>query len=494
MDASYLLGLFFIFLVSVIWSLASILVQYMYQGLNFNSPFLLTYIGTSLFVILIPSRLIWERWHYIRMSLRCIGCMARDRCCYCYYSVSNGNSEWGDEALAVVEMKNVIIPWKTNQNSERKSRSHVDLKENIPIQCSSLEETIGLARSDGDFVTHEKISSNEPPSSSALSLHDQQQDEILCNSPLGIQLDQTVLQVPDFVSETATLAPRSEMTDEEENLCFPTNYILSHQDHMKMALKVAPIWFISNYFYNLSLAYTTITSSTVLSSTGSVFTFIFSLTCGDEKFTCWKLLGVSLAFLGSIITSFHDASKSQSDELEMNQHQLWGDAAGLISAVGYGGYTVLIRCLCPTDESRMSMQLFLGYVGLMNMVLLSPILFWVLAGMRCIGDDDVVSREQANNTDTEDDCKVQRLTAFVLACLITKGLLDNVLSDYLWARAIILTSATVATVGLGLTIPLALLSDIFLMQRDDVFSVGSIIGAIFVLIGFVFVNTGSGEE
>ena len=37
-------------------------------------------------------------------------------------------------------------------------------------------------------------------------------------------------------------------------------------------------------------------------------------------------------------------------------------------------------------------------------------------------------------------------------CLLLKGLFDNVLSDYFWARAVVLTSATVATVGLGLTI------------------------------------------
>lgn len=471
MEASYLLGLIFIFLVSVIWSLASILVQYMYQGLNFNSPFLLTYIGTSLFVILIPSRLIWERWHYIQDALASTrptrGCGG----CGYFYSSSVSNNREGDngEALAIVQRQNVIIPWATSQSiGSSQQSSLVEMKENFQMQysSSSFEETVGLAvtTNDGDVVAHE--------------------------------VDEAMSQVADndIDVETSTLTHRFPMTpDDNENLCDDTtNYIFSHQDHMKMAIQVAPIWFISNYFYNLSLAYTTITSSTVLSSTGSVFTFIFSLTCGDEKFTCCKMLGVSLAFFGSVITSFHDASKSQSNELDIYQHQLWGDAAGLISAVGYGGYTVLIRNLCPTDENRMSMQLFLGYIGLMNMVLLSPAFLWVLGDMGCKGEDDVFSANLVQDMETPDGCNAQRLTAFVLACLIIKGLLDNVLSDYLWARAIVLTSATVATVGLGLTIPLALLSDIFLMQRNDVFSFGSICGAIFVLIGFVFVNLESG--
>ena len=56
-----------------------------------------------------------------------------------------------------------------------------------------------------------------------------------------------------------------------------------------------------------------------------------------------------------------------------------------------------------------------------------------------------------------------------------------------------MTSATVATVGVGLTIPLALLSDIFVMDRYDVTNTESIIGALFVMIGFVFVNVPHGK-
>lgn len=368
-------------------------------------------------------------------------------------------------------MNHVIIPWSNEPNCSKDSICHSDLREMEGFQChDALRGTIGdnatdIIATDNDCVVQ----------------YGDQQDRLLCKLPIGLESE-----IENDPAESITLTSAS-ITN--ENLVEPSsgNYLFSHQDHMKMAMKVAPIWFISNYFYNLSLAYTTITSSTVLSSTGTVFTFIFSLTFGDEKFTAWKMLGVSMAFLGSIITSYNDASQSQSDESGVYEHQLWGDAAGLISAVGYGGYTVLIRILCPTDENRMSMQLFLGYIGLMNMLFLSPIFIWVLADMNC-------QRINNHGGQSDADCVSQKLTAFILACLVMKGLLDNVLSDYLWARAIILTSATVATVGLGLTIPLALVSDIFLMQRDEVFSFGSISGAIFVLVGFICVNVGQEEN
>ena len=79
------------------------------------------------------------------------------------------------------------------------------------------------------------------------------------------------------------------------------------------------------------------------------------------------------------------------------------------------------------------------------------------------------------------------LTVFGL--LVLKGLFDNVLSDYLWARSIVLTSATVATVGLGLTIPLAFLSDWFI--SDITPSTQGVFGALSVLIGFILVNCNS---
>mmetsp|Transcript_12459 Transcript_12459/g.34071 ORF Transcript_12459/g.34071 Transcript_12459/m.34071 type:complete len:195 (-) Transcript_12459:127-711(-) len=129
----------------------------------------------------------------------------------------------------------------------------------------------------------------------------------------------------------------------------------------------------------------------------------------------------------------------------------------------------MVRSLCPKDESLMSMQLFLGFVGLWNMICLGPIAIYQ-GFFRSTG-----------------------LTWFIFGCLVGKGLFDNVLSDYLWARAVVLTSATVATVGLGLTIPLAFASDIVL-GRPNVMDAGSIVGALSVLLGFVLVNLGQQQE
>ena len=274
-------------------------------------------------------------------------------------------------------------------------------------------------------------------------------------------------------------------------------------------------------------------SSTVLSSTASVFTFIFALKWGDETFNKWKLLGVMMAFFGSFATSLHDVGNDDSNDGDMDdtnkpfQSQLWGDIAGLISAVGklnthtkrmnthfeqsqrkysnfcfkcttgYGIYTVLLRALC-SDESRVSMNLFLGYIGLWNSILLSPFLIWYFVHDSNSDDLDLSNKLEIVSVNKYDESHrfltAQKITWFVFFCLVVKGLFDNVLSDYLWARGIVLTSATVATVGLGLTIPLALLSDLFIMKRTDVWSFESVLGAMLVLLGFIFVNVGEEEK
>jgi len=297
-----------------------------------------------------------------------------------------------------------------------------------------------------------------------------------------------------------------------------------------MSKTIAPLWFLSNYFYAISLQYTSIASSTVLASMGSIFTFLFA-TCskyGDEKVTKYKLLGVMLCFCGGVATAWTDVNGSSESttaidiedgrgrirrillphiitniEQSESVQSLLGDIAGLLSAIGYGAYTVLIRNVCPKDESRMSMQLFFGYIGLLNMIVLCPFALWIIVSS---GSNDSLEEEEVDSIDqTEDQSTTEdqttttttttTLTGTIFLFLILKGLLDNVLSDYLWARAVILTSATVASVGVGLTIPMAFIADYIMGNYNNdngssggSIEVGDVLGALFVLIGFIFVN------
>lgn len=379
--SSYALGLVFILLVAIIWSVASIVVQYLYRDQSFESPFLLTYIGTSLFVVQLPLHWLYKRW----------------------------------------------INWRTNSIGN----GHYDI---IPM-------------------TDEAPSRND------------EEEESYHTDHVGGSNDSI----------------NSENSIGESNSVVESDRYWTERDHMIAGAKLSPFWFISNFAYNASLQYTSNSSSTVLVNTGSLFTFFIALLMRDERFSCWKLLGVLFGMAGCVLTGLHDARDagnsrmrflfadmidSQGNDDHNDDLHVWGDILSVISAAFYGIYVVMVRLLCPRDESLMSMQLFLGYVGLWNMLALSPIAIYQLGIAQSV-----------------------TLSGWVFGCLVVNGLFNNVISDYLWARSVVMTSATVATVGLGLTIPLAFASDVFL-GIEDVLNFESILGAGFVLFGFVLVNIG----
>jgi solute carrier family 35 protein F5 len=399
--------------------------------MSFHSPFLVVYIGTSLFSIFLPSRLMYER---------CGCCAGRRRTTSNDDDNNNNNNNYNHEEV-------VIIPWRTHARSGRE-----DGGEGIDLMTSP---SITISRDNLHYVgtaTEEDYGPQSPP------------------------------------------PPRN------KHIIITNSMILSHQDHISMASKVAPLWFISNYFYATSLEWTSIASSTVLASTGSIFAFAFA-TCsryGDERVTKWKLLGVLLCFAGGVATAWSDVDAyNETEKLEdvdpvttnttsSQQRFFLGDCAGLFSAIGYGAYTVLLRHLCPKDEDRMSMQLLFGYIGILNMVILLPVAIWVIISTN---NDDALVHDSIESQDSNTGSTTHTtLSRSVLLYLVLKGLLDNVLSDYLWARAVILTSATVASVGVGLTIPMAFLADWIMGNNNYVTSGGDVVGAVLVLVGFVFVN------
>ncbi|ETI46786.1 hypothetical protein F443_08868 [Phytophthora nicotianae P1569] len=115
----------------------------------------------------------------------------------------------------------------------------------------------------------------------------------------------------------------------------------------------------------------------------------------------------------------------------------WGDICALIGAIMYGVYTTAIRKYLP-DDAGMSVSLFFGFVGLFSLIVLS--IFCIVF----------------NYTGVE---SLQGLTWEIVGLLFVQGLLNNVLADYLWAVAIMYTSTTTATIGLSLTVPMAIFSD-----------------------------------
>ncbi|KAL4458711.1 hypothetical protein ABPG75_013576 [Micractinium tetrahymenae] len=240
----------------------------------------------------------------------------------------------------------------------------------------------------------------------------------------------------------------------------------------RAALVVAPLWYCAQLAFNMSLQRTSVTSNTILSSTSALFTFLFAVALLSEVFTLWKLGFILLLIVGTAMVTLADGKYSE--DASAARQSVAGDLLCLLSAVIYGAYTVSIRKLLREDEDT-PMTMFFGFMGLLIFASVGPLLLvlW-LAGVGL----GVMSWR-------------------VFGLMVVKGLADNVLSDYLWARAILLVGPTIATAGLALQVPLAVLLDALLRSPAWLAHAGSavltLLGGAVVLAGFFGVNA-AGED
>jgi solute carrier family 35 protein F5 len=242
----------------------------------------------------------------------------------------------------------------------------------------------------------------------------------------------------------------------------------------RAAAAVAPLWFVAQASFNAALTRTTVGSATALSATSAAFTFGLHVACGGGGGARAALgataAGVALTLLGAALVGAADEARAGGGALA----PALGDALALASAAAYALYSRAIAAALPAG-GRVSTLVFFGFVGAWTALFAAP----VAAAVAALGVED--ARALARSP------RLPELAAVVLL----KGLFDNVLSDVLWARAIVLTSPTLATVGLSLTIPLALLAD--LVARGQAPGALGAAGAALVFTGFVVTAVGEGR-
>lgn len=248
----------------------------------------------------------------------------------------------------------------------------------------------------------------------------------------------------------------------------PTDTQLTTRETFWLAFRFSLLWFASNYFNSASLQYTTVASTTILSSTTSVFTLIVGALWRVERFTWRKLLAVIVCLLGVFIISRADKDEDSRDEgrfpHKTPRELLVGDAMALVAAMLYGLYAVAFVKVVG-DESRVRMPLFFGFMGVVTIVLLWP-------GMA------VLHWTRLEPFSWPQDAKVWTV--------VVTNAVASLVADIAWAYALLFITPLVVTVGLSLTIPLSLVGQMIINAQyaSFVYWVGSLI----VLSSFVFIN------
>lgn len=157
----------------------------------------------------------------------------------------------------------------------------------------------------------------------------------------------------------------------------PPEDVLGLVETAKLSLEFCFLWFIANYLVAAGLEYTSVGSSTILTSTSSIWTLIFGALTRVEIISMKKVIGVLASLAGIILISSVDLSGEDNDKNrgefphKSTSEIAIGDAMALGSAFVYGVYSVVMKKRIG-NENRVNMPLFFGLVGLFNVVLLWP--------------------------------------------------------------------------------------------------------------------------
>ncbi|KAH9898071.1 hypothetical protein C8Q73DRAFT_683578 [Cubamyces lactineus] len=255
---------------------------------------------------------------------------------------------------------------------------------------------------------------------------------------------------------------------------------LTTRETAHLAAVFCLLWFIANWTVNASLDYTSVASATILSSMSGFFTLGIGRIFRVESLTIVKIGAVITSFVGVVLVSLSDSSQPEpagppaptAGMSHLPSMPIIGDALALFSALFYALYVTLLKVRIRSED-RIDMQVFFGFVGLFNILACWPI--GVLLHLTGVEPFELPYSRKA-----------------VMALLVNMTI--TLSSDYIYVIAMLKTTPLVVTVGLSLTMPLAVLGD-FLLGRPAKAQV--MLGAVVVIFSFLalgFEDSRNAEE
>lgn len=230
----------------------------------------------------------------------------------------------------------------------------------------------------------------------------------------------------------------------------------------KLAAVLTPFFFLCMWTFNLGLEYTSVASSSIIATLTSLFTLVFGAVTGVEHFSYPKLAATLMSIAG--VSTIVIVDNKLSSPHGRSNLPVIGDLISVVSAALYATYTIILkRRAGPEGETNIAMMF--GILGGIITLAAWPGIFIV----------HWVSIE-----------KFEWPPKDALMFLFLNGMIGTVLSEFMWAMSIVLTTPMTTTLSLSLTVPLSIFSDVLLKGKK--FGVSYGIGAILVIVGFIIAN------
>ncbi|KAL9267342.1 putative vacuolar membrane protein [Drosera capensis] len=225
---------------------------------------------------------------------------------------------------------------------------------------------------------------------------------------------------------TEALSETSECTEGER----PKKQELTAREVIRCGFCIAPLWFMTEYLSNASLARTSVASTMVLSSTSGLFTLFIGVILGEDSLNMAKVVAVLVSLAGVVMTTL--GKTWARDDSQLNASST-GKLS--LSAMLYGLFSVLLKKFAGEEGERVDVQKLFGYIGLFTLIAL----WWLVFPLTALGIEPKFSIPHSVQVDE---------------VVLANGIVGSVLSDYFWALCVVWTTPLVAALGMSLTIPL----------------------------------------